>query len=113
MNWEVDAQDYGYVCQRVLCICVSTCARFNPERLEKLGPDLATAHFVVARHGAVKFEGSARWISTSKDLSDNKQQNLLPVMPTKDLCLEAVDVSDTDMMYISFDNFGKESRQMC
>jgi len=28
-------------------------------------------------------------------------------MPSKDIRLEAVDVSDTDMMYLSFDNFGK------
>ena len=81
--------------------------RFVPERLETLGPDLATAHFVVARHGAIKFEGSDRWISVSKKSGDDKYQNVLPTVPSKDLRLEAVDMSDTDMMYISLDNFGK------
>lgn len=83
------------------------CCRFVPERLETLGPDLATAHFVVARHGAVKLEGSNRWISMSKDYGDDKYKNVLPTVPSNHLRLEAVDMSDTDMMYISFDNFGK------
>jgi len=81
--------------------------RFVPERLETLGPDLATAHFVVARHGAIKFEGFNRWISMSKESGDGKNHNVLPTVPSLDLRLEAVDMSDTDMMYISFDNFGK------
>jgi len=79
-----------------------SCTRFVPERHETLGPDLATAHFVVARRGAVKLEGSSRWISMKPD-----SKYLLPSMPSKDIRLEAVDVSDTDMMYLSFDNFGK------
>jgi len=81
--------------------------RFVQERLDTLGPDLATAHFVVARHGAVKFEGSSRWISLSEKSGNSKYQNVLPTVPSIDLRLEAVDMSDTDMMYISFDNFGK------
>ena len=94
-----------------VCVCVCVCVmyvlftRFVPERHETLGPDLATAHFVVARHGAVKFEGSDRWIS--QNAGGGKNQNLLPTMPSKDLRLEAVNMSDTDMMYISLDNFSK------
>jgi len=76
--------------------------RFIAERHETLGPDLATAHFAVARRGAVKFEGSNQWI-----YKDDKNPNLLPTVPSKDLRLEAVDMSDTDMMYISLDNFSK------
>jgi len=83
--------------------------RFVPERFETLGPDLATAHFVVARRGSVKFEGSNRWISTKS--GDNQSQNLLPAMPSIDIRLEAVDMSDTDMMYTSLDNFGEQSYQ--
>jgi len=83
-------------------VCLFT--SFVAERHETLGPDLATAHFVVARRGAVKFEGSDRWISKNSGDSSHK---LLPTMPSKDLRLEAVDVSDTDMMYLSLDNFGK------
>jgi len=86
------------VCARARCVFTS----FVPERHETLGPDLATAHFVVARRGAVKFEGSDRWIS-----KDDSSHNLLPTMPSKDVRLEAVDMSDTDMMYLSIDNFGK------
>jgi len=86
-----------------MCVCViCVFTRFIPERHETLGPDLATAHFIVARQGAVKFEGSNRWISTNSG-----NNNLLPSVPSKDLRLEAVDVSDTDMMYISLDNFSK------
>ena len=80
-----------------------------PERHETLGPDLATAHFVVARRGAVKLEGSNRWISQKS--GQNKYRHSLPTMPSKDTRLEAVDVSDTDMMYTSFDNFSKQSYQ--
>jgi len=87
---------------KVVCVCVFT--SYVPERHETLGPDLATAHFVVARRGAVKFEGSDRWIS--KDAGESSP-NLLPTMPSKDVRLEAVDMSDTDMMYLSLDNFGK------
>ena len=86
-----------------LLVCVRT--SFVPERHQTLGPDLATAHFVVARNGAVKFEGSNRWIS--KKSSGDKYQQLLPTAPSKDIRLEAVDMSDTDMMYISLDNFSK------
>ena len=75
-----------------------------------LGPDLASAHFVVARRGAVKFVGSDRWIS--KQAGDGKVQNLLPSMPSDDIRLEAIDMSDTDMMYVSLDNFGKLSCHM-
>lgn len=34
---------------------------FIPERLEKLGPDLATAHFVCFRKGKVRFKGHEEW----------------------------------------------------
>ena len=96
---------YPYINRKSLN--VNMFCRFIPERLETLGPDLATAHFVVARHGAVKFEGSNQWISMSKNSDGGKYQNLLPTVPSYDIRLEAVDMSDTDMMYISLDNFGK------
>lgn len=74
---------------------------FIPERHSTLGPDLATAHFVVARDGAIKFEGFDRWIK--KNPVDGKHS--LPSVPNFGIKLEAVDVSDTQMMYTSFDNF--------
>jgi len=96
--------EYFLSMNKITLLCI--CTRFVPERHETLGPDLATAHFVVARGGAVKLEGSNRWIS--QKLAENKYRSLLPSMPSIDIRLEAVDVSDTDMMYISFDNFGKQ-----
>jgi len=85
-----------------ICICTS----YIPERHKTLGPDLATAYFAVARNGAVKFEGSSRWISRKS--ANDKYQQLLPTMPNMDTRLEAVDMSDTDLMYISLDNFGMQ-----
>lgn len=82
-----------------------TLARFAVERYETLGPDLATAYFVVERNGAVKFEGSDRWLSMKFNHS------LLPTVPSRDIRLEAVDMSDTELMYISLDNFSKWSFQ--
>jgi hypothetical protein len=74
---------------------------FSQERHRALGPDLATAHFVVARDGAVKFEGFSRWIK--KNPVDGKYS--LPSSASVGLKLEAIDVSDTNMMYVSFDSF--------
>ena len=76
--------------------------RYLPERHEKLGPDLATAHFVVARNGAVKFEGFDRWIRKNAD-----GKYYLPGMTDMNIRLEAIDASKTTMMYQSFDNFGE------
>ena len=64
---------------------------------------MAAAHFVVARDGSVKFEGFNRWIK--KNPVDGNY--ILPSVRNVDLRLEAVDLSDTQAMYVSFDNFGR------
>ena len=67
-----------------------------------LGPDLATAHFVVAQNGSVKFDGFDKWFQKGAD-----GKYFLP-LPSSDVKLEAVNVSNTNMIYESFDNFGNE-----
>ncbi|KAI0212718.1 Distal membrane-arm assembly complex protein 2 [Lamellibrachia satsuma] len=76
--------------------------RFIEERHRTLGPDLATAHFAVARQATVKFVGIDDWVK----IEDPKQKYVnLPGNYIPDLYLEAVDASGTQMLYESFDNF--------
>lgn len=76
--------------------------RFIQERHDKLGPDLATSHFIVKRGGAVKFVNSNRWIEKDKDGNYKLPDRMVP-----NFILEAVDASNTDIMFESFDNFSK------
>ena len=72
--------------------------RFDAKRLKSLGGELAAAHFVVGKGGAVKFVGSDRWFEKEKSgtyyLPNTKQTNMF---------VEAVDASNTKMLYESFD----------
>jgi len=74
--------------------------KFLSDRHNTLGPDLATAHFVVARDGAVKFKGSNHWVTKRKDGTYS-----LPSLNISNMKLEAVDLSQTNVVYRSFDNF--------
>ena len=68
-----------------------------------LGPELAAAHFVVARGGAVKFEGREHWFV--KDANNNYS---LPRRNVGNLFVEAIDASNIrDITYVAFDIFGK------
>uniref|UniRef100_A0A0M3IIE3 ATP synthase subunit s-like protein n=1 Tax=Ascaris lumbricoides TaxID=6252 RepID=A0A0M3IIE3_ASCLU len=73
--------------------------RFIPERLLFLGPDLAAAHFLVHRDAAVKFVGENVWIK-----KDKKGRYDLPGRRVPDLFIEAIDASDTELMFEGFDN---------
>ncbi|VDN04337.1 unnamed protein product [Thelazia callipaeda] len=73
--------------------------RFIPERLLFLGPDLAAAHFLVHRGAAVKFVADDLWIK--KDESDNYS---LPGRKIPGLFVEAIDASDTELMFEGLDN---------
>ncbi|KAL3874233.1 hypothetical protein ACJMK2_037276 [Sinanodonta woodiana] len=73
---------------------------FRPQRMEILGPDLATATFIVARKGAVRFVGQDRWIRLDKDGT-----YALPNRKVDSFCLEAVDASGTEIMYTGLSNF--------
>ncbi|KHN78647.1 ATP synthase subunit s-like protein [Toxocara canis] len=73
--------------------------RFIPERLLFLGPDLAAAHFLVHRDAAVKFVGDDVWIK-----KDKKGRYDLPGRKVPGLFIEAIDASDTELMFEGFDN---------
>lgn len=68
--------------------------RFIPERLLFLGPDLAAAHFLVHRGAAVKFVADNLWIK-----KDDKGNYTLPGQKIPGLYIEAIDASDTELMF--------------
>ncbi|VDN51020.1 unnamed protein product [Dracunculus medinensis] len=73
--------------------------RFIPERQLFLGPDLAAAHFLVHRGAAIKFIGDNIWIKRNKF-----GQYDLPGRKVPGLYLEAIDASDTELMFEGFEN---------
>ncbi|KAL5008275.1 hypothetical protein ScPMuIL_013856 [Solemya velum] len=73
--------------------------KFRPERLKFLGPDLAAAHFIVARHGAVKFLGREKWFRR-----DKSGAYYIPNRRVDGLQVEAIDASGTELMYVGLDN---------
>lgn len=73
--------------------------RYIPERHQILGNDLATAHFIVHRGGAVRFEGSPHWLK-----QDEKGEYNLPKHFVKNLFVDAIDVSHVDIQYEGFAN---------
>ncbi|ESN99634.1 hypothetical protein HELRODRAFT_176804 [Helobdella robusta] len=72
--------------------------RTQVSEINKLGPDLQAAHFVLKHKGSVKFHNLDRWFKADKD---GKMD--LPITFTKTY-LKAIDASNTTMMYESFDN---------
>ncbi|KAK7483528.1 hypothetical protein BaRGS_00025202 [Batillaria attramentaria] len=73
--------------------------KFIPERHDTLGPDLATAHFLVRRGAKVKFVGRDTWFK-----QDEKGNMYLPTRMVPGLSLEAIDATGIDMTYVAFDN---------
>ncbi|XP_044766584.1 distal membrane-arm assembly complex protein 2 [Coccinella septempunctata] len=73
---------------------------YNPERNEVLGNELAAAHFVVFRGGAVKFHGDDKWIK-----ADEYKNYNLPEYYVRNKYIEAIDCSDTDIYYEGLQNF--------
>jgi len=76
--------------------------RFIPERHNILGYDLATAHFVVYRGGRVKFAGTDKWISKPEDVVICED---LPKKYVEGMFLEAIDASETNILYEGLVNF--------
>lgn len=72
--------------------------RFIPERHEVLGPDLATAHFIIRRGGRIKFKNNDHWIE-----QDEKGKYDLPDTYNPCYHLEAIDVR-FDMHYEGLSN---------
>ncbi|VDM92322.1 unnamed protein product, partial [Litomosoides sigmodontis] len=72
---------------------------FIPERLLFLGPDLAAAHFLVHRGAAVKFVADNVWIK-----KDDEGKYALPGQKIPGLHIEAIDASDTELMFEGLEN---------
>ncbi|KAF2900179.1 hypothetical protein ILUMI_06011 [Ignelater luminosus] len=68
--------------------------QYIPERNETLGNELAAAHFVVHRDGAVKFFGEDRWIKKNE-----YNQYSLPKHYQADKVLQAIDCSRMNLYY--------------
>lgn len=73
---------------------------YVPERNEMLGNELAAAHFIVSRGGAVKFANEDKWIK-----ADERKNYSLPRFYCGDKFLEAIDCLDMDLVYESMANF--------
>uniref|UniRef100_A0AC35TI37 ATP synthase subunit s, mitochondrial n=1 Tax=Rhabditophanes sp. KR3021 TaxID=114890 RepID=A0AC35TI37_9BILA len=73
--------------------------RFIPERTLFLGPNLASAYFIVHRGGSVKFVGDDGWVKKNA-----KGKYSLPPRNMPGLYLEAIDASSTELMFEGFDN---------
>lgn len=75
---------------------------YIPERNQTLGNELAAAHFVVFRGGAVKFYTEDKWIK-----ADEWNQYSLPVHYEAEKVLQAIDCSDMDLYYEGLINLQK------
>lgn len=73
---------------------------YLPQRNEILGDELAAAHFIVSRGGAIKFHDEDKWIK-----ADESGNYVLPGFRDNDKILEAIDCSETEVMYESLENF--------
>lgn len=72
---------------------------YIPERNKILGNDLAAAHFVVHRKGAVKFHGENEWVK-----QDENEEYTLPKLFVPDKIIEAIDCKDMNLHYEGLDN---------
>lgn len=63
--------------------------KFNPSRHAILGPDLATAHFIVYRGGRIKFVGHSEWWSDEKTLPSTYEEGFI---------IEKIDASSTGLL---------------
>ncbi|CAG5136426.1 unnamed protein product, partial [Candidula unifasciata] len=79
--------------------------RYLEEREKALGPELAAAHFILARGGAVRFVGRDQWHSKDAKLSYS-----IPRIKVPNLFVEAVDASGMKLTYVGFDIIGKLSQ---
>ena len=76
--------------------------RFVAERHGILGPDLATAHFLVMRGAMVKFVGRNTWFK--KDKAGN---TYLPNQFVPGMHLEAIITTGMQMSHVAFDNMSE------
>ncbi len=74
---------------------------FVLERLTKLGPDLAAAHFLIARGCAVKFQGIPGWMRANKK---NMTPDTIPTAYEPGLYVEAIDAAYSQLIYEGLQN---------
>lgn len=77
--------------------------KYSAERVKALGSDLAVAHFVVFRGGAVRFRGHnefIRWTNKAKEYNEN-----LPNSYDPKYFVDAIDVSNMRLYYQGLENF--------
>lgn len=80
--------------------------QYLPDRNQMLGNELAAAHFIVYRGGAVKFFGDDKWIK-----ADENQEYALPKHYDNTKVLQAIDCSDVNLYYEGLVNF-RDLKQM-
>ncbi|XP_064483810.1 distal membrane-arm assembly complex protein 2-like [Ornithodoros turicata] len=73
--------------------------RYIPERHGILGPDLAAAAFLLHRGASVKFVGKEEWYKKKED-----EETGLPIRHEEGWNLEAIDASETELIYEGFEN---------
>ncbi|XP_066256030.1 distal membrane-arm assembly complex protein 2 [Euwallacea similis] len=73
--------------------------QYIPERYNTLGPELACAHFIVYRGGAVKFHHEDKWIKSDEGYYS------LPNKYKAGMYLEAIDCSGMQLRYEGLSNF--------
>ncbi|CAI9732563.1 Hypothetical predicted protein [Octopus vulgaris] len=71
---------------------------YRPERHRILGPDLASAHFLLARGASVKFLDDDMWHRAIQN------KVLLPRHKIAGMYVEGIDASNTRLMYEAFDS---------
>ncbi|GFR25394.1 distal membrane-arm assembly complex protein 2 [Trichonephila clavata] len=64
-----------------------------------LGPDLATAHFIIARGGKVKFKGHEEWVTFEHLLKEKIPSSYVP-----GFYVEELDASNLPLCYEGFEN---------
>ncbi|KAF0771971.1 distal membrane-arm assembly complex protein 2 [Aphis craccivora] len=77
--------------------------RYVPERVKSLGSDIAVAHFIVYRGGAIRFRGQdnfIRWTNKKEEYFVN-----LPQMYDPNYFVEAIDASSLMFYYQGIENF--------
>jgi hypothetical protein len=73
--------------------------RYVSQRHQVLGPNLASAHFIVFRGGAVRFEGGTKWVKKDED-----DEYDLPAQKVPGMEVEAIDASNVDLRYGALKN---------
>ncbi|KAL1516514.1 hypothetical protein ABEB36_000422 [Hypothenemus hampei] len=72
--------------------------RYNPNRHQALGPELACAHFIVYRGGAIKFHNNDKWIKAVD------KEYTLPLKYSTGLFLQSIDCTGMNLRYEGLSN---------